>query len=92
MSAAGYPTEEELDKFAKRAVEVFERIVKPKLRPEDDGKFVAMDVNTGVYEIDEDDHAAMTRVEQLLPNAEIWLERAGSPTAYHILGSTCSQV
>jgi hypothetical protein len=85
MSSIGQRSNEELKLLGKRADEVFTRSVKPKLRPEDDGKFVAIDLNTSEFEIDEDDHAAMTRLEQRLPNAEIWLERAGSPTAYHIL-------
>jgi len=71
-------------------MELFARVVKPRLRPEDDGKFVAVDVNSGEYEIDEDDYSAMTRLENRVPNADIWLERAGSPAAYHMLGIRCS--
>ena len=34
--------------------------IKPS-RPEDDGKFVAIDVETGDYEIDEDDYGCPNR-------------------------------
>jgi hypothetical protein len=70
-----------LDDLARRAVEVFDRQVRPALRPEDDGKFVAIDVNTGDYEIDEGDYAAVMRLRARRPAAEIWLERAGYATA-----------
>ncbi len=36
---------------ARRGQEAFDRFVKPKLRPEDDGKFVAIDILSGSYEI-----------------------------------------
>ena len=34
--------------------EVFEDRARPMLRPEDDAKFVALDVQTGDYEVDEE--------------------------------------
>ena len=45
-----------------------------------DGKFVAIDVETGDYEMDEDDYAAVTRLRSRKPEADIWLMRAGYPT------------
>ena len=35
---------------------------RPALRPEDDGKFVAIDVGTGDYEIDQDDYTPSPRL------------------------------
>ena len=60
------------------------RHVRPVLRAEDDGKFVAIDVGTGDHEIDEDDYAAVTSLRTRRPAAEIWLERIGQPTAYQM--------
>jgi hypothetical protein len=73
-----------LDELARLGAEVYDRQVRPSLRPEDDGKFVAIDVGTGDFEIDEDDYAAVTRLRARIPMAEIWLFRAGYPTAYRI--------
>ena len=73
-----------LEELARLGAEVYDRHVRPALRPEDDGKFVAIDVGTGDFEIDEDDYAAVTRLRTRRPAAEIWLERAGQPTAYQI--------
>ena len=71
-----------LDELANRGGDIFDRRVRPALRPEDDGKFVAIDVDTGEYEIDEDDYTAVARLRSRKPAAEIWLMRAGYPTTY----------
>ena len=47
--------------------------MRPILRPEDDGKFVAIDVGTGDFEIDDDDYTAVVRLRTRSPRAEIWL-------------------
>jgi hypothetical protein len=73
-----------LDELAALGQDVFDREVRPAIRPEDDGKFVAIDVSTGDYEIDEDDYAAVTRLRAREPAADVWLMRAGSPTAYRM--------
>ena len=58
--------------------------VQPTLRPEDDGKFVAIDVETGDHEMDEDDYTAVSRLLARKPAADIWLMRAGYPTTYRM--------
>ncbi len=73
-----------LEQLARLGSEVFDRQVRPRLRPEDDGRFVAIDVGTGEYEVDDDDYAAVARLRGRLPAAEIWLERTGHRTAYQI--------
>jgi len=72
------------EELARRGVEVFDLQVRPSLRPEDDGKFVAIDVETGDYEIGADDYAVVMRLKARKPAADVWLERAGEPTAYKI--------
>ncbi|QJW94225.1 hypothetical protein FTUN_1745 [Frigoriglobus tundricola] len=54
------------------------------LRPEDDGKVVAIDVVTGEYEIHGDDYTVVSRLRARHPHAAIWLERVGQPTAYQM--------
>jgi len=72
------------DELARLGADIFERQVRPMLRPEDDGKYVAIDVETRDYEIDEDDYTAVARLRARRPEADIWLERAGQPTAYQM--------
>lgn len=62
--------------------DVYHRRVQPALRPEDDGKFVAVDIETGDYELDDDDYTAVQRLHNRKPSAEIWLGRVGEPVAY----------
>ena len=64
--------------------EAYDRHVRPRLLPEDDGKYVVIDVDTGEYEIDADDDTAATRMQERRPGARLWIERAGRPTAYVI--------
>lgn len=66
------------EELARLGAEVFDRRVRPSLRPEDDGKFVAVDVASGEYEVDPDDYAAVTRLRARVPAADVWLARAGS--------------
>ena len=72
------------EEIARLGSEAFDRHVRPALRPEDDGKFAAVDIRTGDYEIDEDDYAAVTRLRARRPSAEVWLERVGQPAAYRM--------
>jgi hypothetical protein len=72
------------EELARLGGEVFDRRVKPSLRPEDDGKFVAVDVRSGEYEIDPDDYTAVTRLRTRVPSADVWLARAGSPATCRI--------
>jgi len=76
------PERRPTDEVARLGTETYGRLVRPKLVPADDGKFVALDIFTGDYEIDEDDYTAIERLHARKPGAEVWLERAGEPTAY----------
>jgi len=72
------------EKLALRALEVFDENVRPMLQPADDGKFVAIDVDSGAYVADVDDYSAVTRLRTSNPNAEIWLGRVGDIAAYRL--------
>ena len=76
-----------LDKRARLGHDTYDRLVRPHLRPEHDGLFVALDIDTGDYEIDEKDHQAFTRLGTRNPGAEMWLMMAGRATAYRFAGS-----
>jgi hypothetical protein len=72
--------------FARRGQEIYDRVVKPNLRPEDLDKFVAIDIDSCNYEIDRDDFTATERLLARRPAARIWLMRAGRLAAYRIGG------
>src|SRR5581483_11934154 len=48
-----------------------------------EGKFVAIDIETGAYEVDADELAASDRLLTRVPNAQIWLRRIGTCHARH---------
>jgi hypothetical protein len=79
------------DEFARRGQEVYERDVRPYLTPDDEGKIVALDIETAAYELDRDDFAATERLLARRPDAQIWLVRVGQPAAYRIGGRRHSE-
>lgn len=64
--------------------DVYEQFVRPHVRPEDDGKFVAIDELTGSIELDENEVPAIQRLRARLPGAKVWLLRVGHPGTYYI--------
>jgi hypothetical protein len=74
------------EEFARRGQEIFERDIRQALQPKDDGMFVAVDIESGRYEIDTDDRTATDRLLANCPDAQIWLMRVGQPAAYRIGG------
>jgi hypothetical protein len=73
-----------LDELARLGGNVLEQRVKPLLRNEDKGKFLAIDVETGDFDIDEDDYTAVERLLARHPDADVWLTRAFEDATYRI--------
>ncbi len=72
------------EEFARRGQEIYDRDVRPHVKAEDEGKFAAIDIETGAYEMDEDDYTATERLLTRNPDAQIWLLRVGHRAAYRI--------
>jgi hypothetical protein len=68
------------EEFARRGDEIYERQVLPQLDAADQGKIVAIDIETGAWEIDADEMAAGQRLAARCPDAQTWVVRVGSPT------------
>ena len=81
MKTMTHPNPSEL---ARRGTDLFDNVIRPGLRPEDDGKYVAIDIISGQYELDDDDYKAVMTLRTRIPEADIWLARAGYPAAYTI--------
>jgi hypothetical protein len=77
MSAPLYPRYSK-EEFARRGNEIYERDIQPRLSAQDDGKFVAIDIETTAYEVDADEIAAFDRLLARYPEAQIWLRLIGS--------------
>jgi hypothetical protein len=63
--------------FASRGDAVYESHVRPKLTSADDGKFAAIDIDSGMYEVDTDELKACDRLRARSPEAQIWLVKIG---------------
>lgn len=68
-----YPKEE----IARRGGELYERHLRPAVQTGDKGKYVAIDVEGGAWEMDESEIAAGNRLRQRVPDAQIWMVRVG---------------
>jgi hypothetical protein len=66
------------DEFARRGDALYASRIEPALSPKDVGKFVAIDVETGEYEVDVRQLTACDRLRARIPDAQIWVVRAGS--------------
>jgi hypothetical protein len=71
---------------AKRGEAIFEKKTKPHTNGEDENDFISIDIETGEYEIDEDELTACDRLNARVPNAQIWLRMVGFPYAYRFGG------
>lgn len=71
-------TASEKQAFAARGDAWYESTIKPGLKPEDEGKFVAVDVETGEYGIAEDELEAIDLLHARRPGALVRLRRVGS--------------
>jgi hypothetical protein len=72
------------EEFARRGQEIYERDIRPHLQPDDDGKFVAIDIETGAFAMDSDDYTASELLLKQKPQAQGWLVCVGRPATYRI--------
>ena len=67
------------EEFARRGDAIYEKIL-PKLTRKDVGKFLAIDIETGEYEIAADEMKAGDKLLKRIPGAQIWMVRVGYAT------------
>jgi hypothetical protein len=72
------------EEFARRGDAIYERHIRPLAEPAHNGKFVVIDVESGDFEIDQDDYAATEGLLARRPQAQMWLVRIGERAAYRI--------
>ena len=68
--------------YERRGQEIYDRVVKPKVRAEDKGKFCAIDIDSEDFEINANDYMAGENLLARHPDAQIWLMRVGHRAAY----------
>ena len=66
------------EEFAKRGDEIYDSQIRSQVEEADRGKIVAIDLETGDFEVDASEIAACARLEVSHPDAQIWMVRIGS--------------
>jgi hypothetical protein len=66
------------EEFARRGDAIYEADVLPRLTAADEGKFVAIDIETGNFELDVNELATCDKLSARIPDAQIWLVKVGS--------------
>lgn len=80
MAHPRYPSEE----IAERGHALYEREIQGSLTASDHGKFLVLDVETGDYELDTDDLAAVERARAKHPDGAFYILRVGHSAAYRL--------
>lgn len=69
-----------------RGEEIYEKRIRRNVETGNQGKFVVIDIETGAYEVDEDDLQATKRALAKRSEAVLYGVRIGYPTAYTLGG------
>jgi hypothetical protein len=76
-------------KVARRGREIYEREIRREVEPEHDGRFLAVNVESGDYALADDELGAIARAREQNSEGDLFLIRVGSRAAHRIgsLGS-----
>jgi hypothetical protein len=79
------------EEFARRGNEIYESQVRPQVEEGNHGKIVAIDIETGAFELAQDSLTASDQLLAQYPDAQIWFVRIGH-RAVHRVGFTGSNI
>ncbi|MEG4504646.1 hypothetical protein QUA81_12015 [Microcoleus sp. F6_B4] len=65
------------EEFAQRGDRIYQTQIRSQIESGNQGKIVAIDIETGDFEVDASEIAACDRLESRHPNAQIWIVRVG---------------
>ena len=70
------------EEFARRGNEIYESQVRPIVEKGNYGKIVAIDIETGAFEVADTPIAATDRLYERFPDAQPWVIRIGHRAVY----------
>lgn len=76
------------EEFARRGTEIYGRDIRPLVEETSRGKIVAIDIESGAWELADDVLSASEALLARIPEAQIWVVRIGYP-AVHRIGVRC---
>jgi len=65
------------EEFAQRGDYLYENQIKPQVEAENYGRIVAIDIETGAFELADDTMIATRQLYERLPDAQPWVVRIG---------------
>ena len=65
------------EEFARRGQEIYESQVQSQVEQNNQGKIVAIDIETGTFEVDDTPMVAVDRLYERQPDAQPWVIRIG---------------
>ena len=71
------------EEFARRGDEIYESQVRSQVEEGNYGRIVAIDIETGEFEVDETVMGATDRLFERIPDAQPWTLRIGHRAVYH---------
>ena len=71
------------EEFAQRGDTLYETQIRPQVEAGNHGKIVAIDIETGSFEVADDIVGASDRILAKCPDAQTWFIRIGHPAVYH---------
>lgn len=79
------------EEFARRGNEIYERQVRPQVEKDNQGKIVAIDIDTGEYALGENILLASRTLFDRNDDAQLWSVRVGHRAVYHIGGRSVTE-
>ncbi|MBD2461012.1 hypothetical protein H6G89_08140 [Oscillatoria sp. FACHB-1407] len=70
------------EEFAQRGTEVYESQVRPQVEAGNHGKIVAIDIETGAFEVADTPIMATDKLYERYPDAQPWVIRIGHRAVY----------
>jgi hypothetical protein len=65
------------EEFARRGDEIYESQIRQQVEDGNHGKIVAIDIETGAFELADDTMVATRQLYERLPDAQLWVVRIG---------------
>ena len=78
--------------IARRGQDIYDRVIRPQVETSANlGRLIAIDIETGHYQINDNLLAASIQLQEQFPHAIIWAERIGFNAVYAV-GGTLTKV
>lgn len=79
-----------VEETAKRGEAIYERDIRSQVEPEQDGKYLVIDITTGGYAISDNELAAFESAERKNPDGWFYVKRVGRGAVHRMGGARLS--